>query len=274
MNEALIGPAHPEHSAGIVAVIRSGFSPEILGATVYGCHGIVRFIEGQIGLPRAVAETTWTVATHATGSGPAEVIGCAEVRRSPHELLLNYISVLPAYRGAGLGRKMLLAAIADRQKDQRDMLLDVLTENEAANRWYERLGFQDQQRAEWWDLGPCSSLHGTARSRRAGYLSGYPQASVTQREFGFSQFDVTTPDGRTTIGRLGEQWFRVTRAGALEDPAVAAALEAIDPGRHVLAILPADTLPTPFRDRARLVAQTMRKVMKVDELARGLREGR
>ena len=272
MSETLIGPAQPDHSAGIVAVIRSGFSPEILGATVYGCHGIARFIEAQIGLPRSAADTTWTVAAVPTGAGRAKIIGCAEVRRSPHELLLNYISVLPAYRGAGLGRKMLLAAIAHRHKDQRDMLLDVLTENEAANRWYERLGFQDQQLGEWWDLGPCSSLDGTAGSRRAGYLSGYPQAAVAQREFGFSQFDVTTPAGRTTIGRLGETWFRVTRAGALEDPAVAAALEALDPRRHVLAILPAGTLPAPFRDRARLVAQTMRKVMPTEQLAGRLRE--
>jgi ribosomal protein S18 acetylase RimI-like enzyme len=275
MGSPVIAPARPEHSSGIVAAIRSGFTPEILGATVYGCHGIVRFIEGQIGLPMSVADTTWTVATPSSkGSDSGTTIGCVELRRSPDFLFLNYISVMPAYRGAGLGKKMLHTAVtANREIDQREMLLDVLTDDVVANRWYDRLGFEDQARGEWWDLGPCSSLHGRAGARgsTSGFISGHPQASVSQREFGFSQFNVTTSEGSSTIGCLGTNWFRVTRPEALRDPAVAAALAFLDPKRHILAILPAGTLPKAVRDRARPIACTVRKIVNMELLTNRLR---
>jgi GNAT superfamily N-acetyltransferase len=276
MNDAVIGQAHAEDSSGIVAVIRSGFAPEILGATVYACHGIARFIEAQIGVPTSVADTTWTVAAPASkGSGSTQAIGCVELRRFPSALFLNYISVLPAFRGAGLGRKLLHAAIvAGRQNEQREMLLDVFTEDELANRWYDRLGFEDQERSEWWDLGPCSAFSRTAadQGNRSGFIAEFPQASVSQREFGFSQFKVTTSDGTSTIGRLGEKWFRLTRSQALGDPALVAVLTTLDPGRHVLAILPAGTLPRAAKDRARLIGYMVRKRAGMEQVVERLHE--
>jgi hypothetical protein len=152
------------------------------------------------------------------------------------------------------------------------MSLDVLTENQQAIRWYNRLGFEDQEHSEWWDLGPCSSLYRTGRylGTGAGFVSGYPQASVSHREFGFSQFKVTTSEGDSIVGRLGENWFRVTRGEALADHAVFAALAALDPGRHVLAILPVGTLPKVVKRRARLIATMARKTVQLDLLTERL----
>lgn len=266
MSAFQISPAQPQDAPGIAAAIGSGFAPEILAATIYGCEGIAKFIASQISLPQAVADTRYTVAEPRDSASEMVagcshlVAGCVEMRCFPDALFLNYISLLPQYRAAGMGKALLRAAIAQCREAQGEMLLDVLLHNEVARGWYQRLGFVDQHGSEWWEIHP---ERGEASP---GFVSGFPHAEACQREFGFSQLNVTTADGNYAIGRIGLDWFRVTTPEALADPAVAATLVALDPNRRLLALLREGQLPAAVRPQARQMTRLVRMSVGLDDL--------
>ena len=270
MRQFTILPALPEHAAGIVAAIQSGFAPDILGATIYGCSGITNYVRHQTVLPAALADTRYVVALDASAPAPATscsqlVAGCVELRLFPNALCLNYISILPECRASGLGRKLLYAAIDAARCDAHErLILDVFTHNTTANRWYERLGFEDQYFSEWWEIElGCHAI-------LPGRVSGFAQACVCQREFGFSQFCVTTHDDSYSIGRIGERWFRVTQTDALHDLALLATLAILDPNRRILAILREGSLPDAAKPMAKPLVRLARKTIDLQALIANL----
>ena len=254
MSDAIqIVPAREEHATEIVTVMRSGLAETVINATIYGCSGIAEFIRYQISVPHKLSDTVYTVAL-----AGQRVLGCVELRCFPHALFLNYISVLPQFRKKGLGRQLLTAAIKHANLQARaNMLLDVLEDNAIAKSWYERLGFRHEHAINWWDV----RLENTEQ-RIDSFVSGSPECEVCQRAFGFSHFRVVTSAGEYIIGRLGQDWFRVTQPEAIEDRTLMGTLARLDSDRHVLVITHEDRTPRVRMECGRHIARFRR--MSVD----------
>ena len=250
-------PARPEDAYDIVDVVRSSFEAELLGCMIYGCPGAAGFVRHQIEAGGFGGDTVYAVATR-----DDRMIGFAEMRVLSDAVFLNYISLRPEGRYLGLGKDLLLQALGkSRRWGQDRVLLDVFEDNHIARGWYERMGFEPTGVSGWWEV----TLAAVAGLPEA-ILVNYPQAQASQEAFGFSQFELVTPEGRHAIGRLGDQWFRLTQPGALTDPAVGAALARIGPSRRVLAVLPERPLPESLRNNARLISRTSRMQARVDSV--------
>ena len=240
--EVTIQQARCEHAQGISTAIRSGFEPAFLQATIYGCAGIANFIASQISLPNRFADTAYTVALQED-----QVVGAVELRRSPAELFLNYISLLPQFRGRGLAGRILKGAIdSSMQEGQTRMVLDVSQDNSRALAWYKRLGLKSEHRVDWFVIGNAATGEATC-----GLVSEYPQAETCHAAYGFSAFGLTTPSGVYRIGRINADWFRITQPEALLDPSVLPSLRALDPSRRVLAILDQGAVPVEIENQGR-----------------------
>jgi ribosomal protein S18 acetylase RimI-like enzyme len=88
-------------------------------------------------------------------------IGRLYVNRTPKEILIVDIALLPEYRGAGLGRKLLEDLLAEAAETDRRVTIQVDKFNPAL-RLYQRLGFQIVQDAgaDWgmeWRAGAVST---------------------------------------------------------------------------------------------------------------------
>lgn len=253
--------ARVEDAGGIVAAVRSGIDPDLLGTMIYGCDGIDRFVEDQIGICECGADTAYTVA--AAGD---TIAGCVELRLMPGELFLNYISILPGYRSSGLGRRLLAEAIlAANREEARAMSLDVLDHNRRARAWYERLGFEYRQSLVWWDVDLCGR-----EGAPEALVCGYPQALAGQERFGFGQFRLVTPRGEYAVGLLGRDWFRLTQPEALADSSVASALSGLGRRRRVLAVVPDTARAGWHTGHGRIMAGSHRLHADINKLLRSL----
>lgn len=234
-------PARVGDAAAIVAIIRDSFPPELRERIVYGCPGMQRFVEDLIRVPRPLAERRYTVA--AAGQ---RIIGCVEVAPAGSVLMLNYIAAAQDARGAGLGRRLLQAALSDAGAPAfGSMVLDVLADNHVAREWYLRLGFAPVAASTWWAL----TLDGRGLADDAGaIISGWAQAEAAHARFGFSELRVTTGTAAYAIGRLGSRWYRTAEPAALADTALHGALQRLDAGREVLAVLPDEVEPPAAMD--------------------------
>ena len=244
-----IRPACPADADAIVAVIRDGFAPAFQAMMIYGCTGMSRFIHDHLVLPDRLRDTHYTVA-----EAGGHVVGAIEMRNVGPDLLLNYIAVDPAHRSGGLARRLLLAAAAASAAPHTEAIaLDVLTSNDVARSWYERLGFSGGGRTVWWSIPQLQR----PRVAETATVPGYPEAEAAHARFGFSQLNVSTPEGRYVVGRLGDQWFRLTSAPALADPDLLSALHRLAPQRALLALLP-DTGGAPAGGTCRATTSRMR----------------
>jgi|SRR5579884_4076431 len=255
-----ITPALPADAAEIARAIADGLDPELVRRTIYACAGIARYVRRQIHGQRHGGDTAYLVARDGD-----RLAGCVELRRQPSGLFLNYVAVRPEYQAAGLGRRLLAAAVwrAGAAASGR-MRLDVFEPNRRAAEWYQRLGFRDEALTEWWELPPPGP------GPEEGFVGDLPQAQLCQRAFGFSRFVVRTERANYNVGRLGEEWFRLDDPAALEDTAVAATLARLDPGRRLLALVPAERFPPGRRDEGRLVVRLRRMGVEMAALRQRL----
>ena len=115
------------------------------------------------------------------------------MRRLPGCLFVNYIAVRPAFRGQGLGGRLLRAALDQGDgKNAGQCALDVFEFNVRAWHWYERLGFRRQESTAWWQ----ASL--AAAEAAPVLLTDYAQAQACHREYGFSQIRDYARPGKPT----------------------------------------------------------------------------
>jgi GNAT superfamily N-acetyltransferase len=251
-----IEPARPEDAGQIMEVGRSAMEPHILNITIYGGSGYDRFVHEQIAHRAHGADMVYLVAR-----AEGQPSGCAELRRHPQGLFLNNIVTRREYQSRGIGRQLLKGAAESLGEGLPDaMLLDVFEYNLPARSWYERLGFRQEGWVEWWVLGPPAEAPGLA------LLVDYPQALVSHREFGFAQFTVATAQGRYPVGCLHQDWFRLSGVAPLGDPALLSLLTRLDPGRRVLALVPAGQLPEAHRLGSHCLIRHCRMVVGLKEL--------
>jgi len=212
----------------IAAVIRAGFDPDVVGATIYGCDGVDAFIAEHI-RRRACSPYRYKVARTAAG-----VVGAAEFRLQEHTLFLNYIAVDPGGQGQGIASRLLASAVTEATGDGLVQLsLDVFITNARAATWYERLGMlREYERIL--ATGPLAPRPGRCRF----VIPDLAQAEAVQSTFGFSEFTLHTADGiQHRVGRIGKGYFRLAGKATVMDRHLHACLASFDPDRTVLAIL-------------------------------------
>jgi len=105
-----------------------------------GCLRLMREITRRGGF---VPEATWLLRYRETLSGVPEPIGTVQGLQSDNWGAIQNLGIARLHRGRGLGTMLLLkAALGFRQAGLRRMHLEVTTDNTAAVRLYERLGFR------------------------------------------------------------------------------------------------------------------------------------
>jgi len=258
----VIRMARPADAASIVGLFASSFAPAVVTAMLYGCPGASEFVRILVSLPLPLAERLYFVADVAD-----QVVGCIELRRVTSGLFLSYIATAPEYRRQGLARRLLAKGIGASDADYGTTFsLDVFADNAAAERWYRDLGLTTQGESDWWRL-PVE--HATAGAEDA-VVHDFPQAEAIHQRFGFSEFRVATEQGPVRVGRLGDQWFRLTDPGCLANSALHSVLRRLDPRREIVAILPTGALPASLQRAARLMVRSCRMECSLRIVARHL----
>jgi ribosomal protein S18 acetylase RimI-like enzyme len=221
--------AEPADATAIVSLTKAGFRQELLNAMIYGCNGIVEFLERQISIPLEITETVYIVAEQ-----DDVVVGFVEFKIYSESIFLNYIGTSPQFRHKGLALKLFdHAVLMVRTKHHKRITLDVFSDNVVAKSWYERLGFTAEYNSGWYRIVQSDVGEG---DHQQGRVSGYSQSNLCYAEFGFSQFNITTADGHYGVGMLGQEWFRVTQLELLFDAAALSCLNLIDSNRVILGL--------------------------------------
>lgn len=105
-----------------------------------GCLRLMREISRRDGF---VPEATWLVRHRCRASGRIEAIGTVQGIGSDRWGAIQNLGVCQSHRGLGLGTTLMLAAAAGfRSLGLTRMHLEVTTDNTAALRLYQRLGFR------------------------------------------------------------------------------------------------------------------------------------
>ncbi len=107
-----------------------------------GCHELMSAIRGRVGF---CPQATWLVGTEADGSALA--FGCVATIQGLIDDsglgAIQNVGVVPEFRGRGIGRALLLKALAGfAVVGVRRVFLEVTARNEPAVRMYRRLGFR------------------------------------------------------------------------------------------------------------------------------------
>ena len=221
--------AEPSDAKVIVSLTVSGFRKELLNAMIYGCNGIVNFLERQISIPLNMSDTIYIVAEI-----DEIVVGFVEFKIYPENIFLNYIGTSKQVQHKGLATKLLGKSVSMvRTKYHKRMILDVFSDNVVAKYWYKKLGFTEEYNAGWYKILQKELDEGDFLQ---GKVSGFSQSNCCYDEFGFSHFNITTAAGNYNVGMLGEEWFRVTEIELLFDYAALSCLNSIDSSRSILGL--------------------------------------
>jgi GNAT superfamily N-acetyltransferase len=259
MNELEITFADTLDASAITGCIRDGVRSEVLPLCIYGCPGIERFVFEQIAVQEFGGDTYYV---RAAWNG--RFAGCAQMRGVNGRLFLNYIAVLPEMRGRGIGPHLLRQSVLLSPLKKTDWIeLDVLENNFGARRWYERLGFVYANSISW------NALPLSPGEEDSLELLDFPQAQACQERYGFSQFRVRSDSGEHSIGRLGNDWFRLADTCALHAPGLTALLHRLDSRRKVLVVEKCgNSEPSPGTDSR--IAFSFRMEMPIELLVKNL----
>lgn len=251
--------ARPEDASAIVDVIRAGFEPRLLDLTIYGSARVADWVSSHLSVPSDAAERLYSLAS----DGPA-VVGCAELAQRADHLFLSYISVLPSHRRVGVGGLLLGDAVRGASSPSQPMLrLDVLAGNAIASAWYRDLGFQRTGTTI-----VCDASDTLPEPRISARVSGLPAANAAHAAFGFSDFQIETDrSGRTTVGRLGDRWWRLvprsdTEMEVFDDRDLLSTLRALEPHRGLLITLNSTSAPAGVVE----ILRTHRMEIEIDPL--------
>jgi GNAT superfamily N-acetyltransferase len=183
----------------------------------------------------ALASQSWAtdcrvfVATH-----EASLLGALELRRSGTALVVNNIVVDPIARGQGVGKQLMVFAAKHANAVGLDEIaLNVFSENQQANDWYESLGFECKARVRWQHV-PKPEACGPADDGL--YVTDFPQASAVHERYGFAQLSICRAGEKLVVGMLGTDYFRLTDLGAAADIELAALLHSVAPSRKLLLV--------------------------------------
>jgi GNAT superfamily N-acetyltransferase len=243
-----------------VEIIRDEFPSELLPYTIFGCHGIERYLRDTI------AHQNWgNSAWYVLCAEDSRADGFVEIRRTIHSLFTNHLYIASSARGPGVGTSLWFHGLNwARNPEQSSAGCDVFDSIYAVRRRRHRaLGFQHAFEQLWVEAAPDDWGNQDAHTWYAG---GLALADRIHENYGFSEFDLHTRSNRYRIGRLGRRFFRATDAAVFSDPSVPHALRTLDPRRSLFCVDKTDRLCGVPPENATLRARSVRMTADVDEV--------
>jgi ribosomal protein S18 acetylase RimI-like enzyme len=219
--------ANVSDAKAVADLIKESFSDYHVQKMIYGCNGIVKYLEDQLLISNEVNDASTFVAELND-----DICAVAQFKRDPKNKIfyLNYICTKKLFRRQKLGPRLIKYSLDNESFAFDYVVLDVFDNNTPAINWYIGLGFNKNEEKLWTLVDPADHEEG------CGYLSGLPQSNICYREYGFSQLSLTTSTGTYSIGLLGEKYYRLSSASVFKDSAAIALLKKFDNGREFLLI--------------------------------------
>lgn len=232
-----IKPLHEEDIHQACRLLQCHLPEKVYKQTIFSCEGYPEYL-------KAASKYGSHSSTLLIGAYSGNLLlGFAEWRRMEQMLVLNNLNVNSAYRKEGIGRKLMAYGEQLANKDGIEKLaLDVFTWNELAHAWYLRLGFREEGRTYWYEreLVPFFEDPSAYRQNEAlAYIvEDYPMTEAHHMRYGFSSLRIRRSDTTTVVGRLGEQYYRISLQNGDWDglSALADILFNLDPAKRLLLI--------------------------------------
>lgn len=203
----------------------------IFSLTIGSCHGYSSFIRSLL------EHKNFSPSTFFGAYIDDSLVGFGEWRRMGEVLFLNHIYILPQYRGSRIGKKLWNTQeyVLSKYKASR-IELDVFNWNEKAIKWYTKLGFQPIKTYEWY----IKKSSNRPDSLVDFYIHNLPEATCMQKEYGFSQLEISIEKARYQVGRLGDQYFKINGFDPLLDNSLISALSVFDSKRDYFIVVNKD----------------------------------
>jgi len=243
-------PANAREAPAVAALLRTAVPESVRPLTILGQDGVAAWIARAI--RGAEHSSDGPEPTFLVAAAKGSICGAAEWRRYDKTLFLNSIAVDPSHQNRGVGTQLLQWGL--RTFDgMSDVALDVFRDNRAVRTWYGRIGFQTTTSRRWLvgplDAGIEVSVGNPANADASGIrLRNETDAAADHERFGFStlRFEVQDPSGPPCheVGRLGDDYFRITDAATARARPIRAALLTLDSSRSLL-YLPPPSSSTP-----------------------------
>jgi GNAT superfamily N-acetyltransferase len=223
-----IEPLKSKDAYLIPKLIESGMDKNIFSLTIFSSNGYEVYLENLLTIP----EENRRVKFYGAFVGE-QLAGYTEWRIFENSLFLNNIYVFPEYQGLGLGKSLLekhgIKLMEEYGKSC--ITLDVFHNNAEAMRWYEKIGFVKQESLNWY-VGEQQTL--TLNCSFECYIENYPNAEAEQKAYDFSMFTCSTKNGVYQIGRIKNQFYRLTNPESLYNDDLLHCLYQFDPKRKML----------------------------------------
>lgn len=224
-----IEPLKSKDAHLIPKLIESGMDKDIFSLTIFSSKGYEAYLENLLTIP----EEHRRVKLFGAFVGD-QLAGYTEWRILENSLFLNNIYVFPEFQGLGLGKSLLEEHGNTLMEEYRksSISLDVFKNNEKAVRWYEKVGFVKQESINWY-VGEQQTL--TCDNYMYDcYIENYPNAEAEQKAYDFSMFTCSTKNGVYQIGRIKNQFYRLTNSESLNNVDLLHCLYQVDSKRKML----------------------------------------
>ncbi|MEH6992338.1 GNAT family N-acetyltransferase [Neobacillus drentensis] len=236
----------------IPKLIESGMDKDIFSLTIFSSNRYEAYLENLLTIP----EENRRVKLYGAFVGD-HLAGYTEWRIFENSLFLNNIYVFPEYQGLGIG-KSLLEKHGNKlvvEYGKSNLTLDVFDNNAEAVRWYEKIGFVKQNSTNWY-VGEQPALTRDNLTYEC-YIENYPNAEVEQKAYDFSMFTCSTKNGVYQIGRIRNQFYRLTNPESLNNDDLLHFLYQFDPKRKLL-LLTSDEFSSEFSFTLSCVSNRMK----------------
>lgn len=238
-------PAKTHEAPAVAALLRTAVPKSVRPLTILGQDGVAAWIARAIRDAPSSSDRSSPAFHVAVAEG--SICGAAEWRRHDRTVFLNSIAVGPSYQHRGIGTRLLQWGLREFSTlDQ--VALDTFRDNLAVRHWYRRLGFQTEASRPWLVCPPDAGIEASdgdsanVDSSRVR-LQNEADAEADHERFGFStlHFEIQHASRPRSyeVGRLGNDYFRITDVATARALPIRAALRARDPSRSLLFLTPA-----------------------------------
>lgn len=196
-------PLHEDEIYHACQLMRDNIPEQEFNQTIFAANGYLQYLQA------ACKHENHSITLLIGAFLDEALIGFAEWRRLADMLVLNNLHVAAAYQRDGIGRKLMAYGEQFAMNDGVSTIaLDVFSWNEHVHAWYIRLGFVEKGRTYWY-VSPLDSSSELSIEASSYIIEDYPMAEAHHQQYGFSSLRIRTKQRSSTVGRLGEQYFRI-----------------------------------------------------------------
>lgn len=246
-----IKPLEEKYISIVPTLIKAEMSSDIFPLTIYSSRGYKDYLLNIVKVPPRHRKIKFYGAFV-----EGNLVGYSEWRLFKEQLFLNNIYVFSKYQGFGIGKFLLMNHGKDLMKkhNKSSIVLDVFDCNLKALLWYGKLGFKEVD-STYWYLGEQQPVNTQLDSNDECYIDNYTSAEAEQKYYDFSMLTCTTRKEIYHIGRIRDQYYRVTNPNLLNDQELLHCLFLLDPSRQFL-LLTNEKMESSFRQQ--LISKRMK----------------